>query len=163
MKGIVTIDLIFHFLFFSFLLNGAFDLLKNIEDNSDIESSSDEEDHDLNILPPTEKTNAETNMENYASVDINDGLVHHLTRGLLNLTYYLSMPHKGNKQKSVQHTQPPSQISRKLGSRNGEKDTDLQPTFKSMEASAVLEGWEEIIKAPIHAFRTIFLMNRFYM
>ena len=32
----------------------------NTEDNSDIESFSDKDDHDLAMLPPTEKANAET-------------------------------------------------------------------------------------------------------
>ena len=47
-------------LFYSYSLNGATDLLMNTEDNSDIESSSDKDDHDLAMLPPTEKANAET-------------------------------------------------------------------------------------------------------
>ena len=47
-------------LFHSYSLNGATDLLMNTEDNSDIESSSDKDDHDLAMLPPTEKANAET-------------------------------------------------------------------------------------------------------
>ena len=34
----------------------------NTEDNSDTDSSSDENDHDLAMLPPTEKANAETDM-----------------------------------------------------------------------------------------------------
>ena len=32
----------------------------NTEGNSDIESFSDKDDHDLAMLPPTEKANAET-------------------------------------------------------------------------------------------------------
>ena len=43
------------FLFFSFSLNDAIDFLMNTEDNSDIESSSDEDDHDSAMLPPIEK------------------------------------------------------------------------------------------------------------
>ena len=38
----------------------------NTEDNSDIESSSDEDDHDLAMLPPIEKANAETEMDSDA-------------------------------------------------------------------------------------------------
>ena len=74
------------FLFFSFSLNDGIDFLMNIEDNSDIESSSDEDDHDLAMLPPIEKANAETDTDSDASDDMNDGFVHHLPRGLLNST-----------------------------------------------------------------------------
>ena len=63
MKQIVTTCLMLFFLFFSFSLNDAIDFLMNTEDNSDIESSSDENDHDLAILPPIEKANAETDMD----------------------------------------------------------------------------------------------------
>ena len=58
----------------------------NTEDNSDIESSSDEDDHDLAMLPPIENANAETDMDSDASDDMNDGLVHHLPKRLLNST-----------------------------------------------------------------------------
>ena len=52
------------FLFFSFSLNDAIDFLMNTEDNSVIESSSDEDDHDLAMLPPIEKANnAETDID----------------------------------------------------------------------------------------------------
>ena len=60
--------------------------LLNTEDNSDIESSSDEGDQDLTILPVTEKGNAETDKGSDSSDDMNDGLVHHLPRCLLNST-----------------------------------------------------------------------------
>ena len=70
------------FLFFSFSLNDAIDFLMNTEHNSAIESSSDEEDHDLAMLPPIEKTNAETDMDSDASDDMNDSLVQHLSRRL---------------------------------------------------------------------------------
>ena len=72
------------FLFFSFSLNNSIDFLVTTEDNSDMESSSDEEDHDLAVLPPIEKANAETDIESDASDDMNDDLVHHLRRCLLN-------------------------------------------------------------------------------
>ena len=73
------------FLFFSFSLNDPIDFLMNTEDNSDIESSSDEDDHDLAMLPPVENANAETDMDNDTSDDMNDGgLVHYLPRRLLN-------------------------------------------------------------------------------
>ena len=70
------------FLFFSFSLNDAIDFLMNTERNSAIESSSDEEDHDLAMLPPIEKANAETDMDSDASDDMNDSLVQHLSRCL---------------------------------------------------------------------------------
>ena len=60
--------------------------LLNTEDSSDIESSSDEGNQDLAILPVTEKWNAETDKKSDASDDMNDGLVHHLQRCLLNST-----------------------------------------------------------------------------
>ena len=42
----------------NFSLNDAIDFLMNTEDNSDIESSSDEDNRDLAMLPPFEKVNA---------------------------------------------------------------------------------------------------------
>ena len=65
------------FLFFSFPLNDAIDFLMSTEDNSDIESSWDEGNHDLALLPQIEKANAETDMDSDASDDMNDGFVHH--------------------------------------------------------------------------------------
>ena len=62
----------------SFSLNDAIDLLINTEDNIHVETSSDEDDHDLAMLPPTEKANAETDMESDASDGMNDGHVQHL-------------------------------------------------------------------------------------
>ena len=53
------------------------------EDNSDIDSSSGEGEHDLDMLLPIEKANAETDMDNDATDDMNNGLVHHLSRRLL--------------------------------------------------------------------------------
>ena len=128
----------------------------NTEDKSDIESSSDKDDHDLTMLPPTEKANAETYMDSDASDDLNDGLVHHLPRHLLNSTCDSSLLDKGNKQKSVQCTQPPSKKSRKSAARNWKKGTDLKSTLKLSEASAVLEEWKEIIKSPIDTFKAVF-------
>ena len=55
------------FFFFSFSLNDAIDFLMSTEDKSDIESSSDEDNHDLAMLPPNEKANAETDMDSDAS------------------------------------------------------------------------------------------------
>ena len=72
------------FLLFRISLNDAIDLLMNTEGNSDIESSLDEDDHDLAMLFPIGKTNAETGMDSDVSDDVNDGLVHHLPRRLLN-------------------------------------------------------------------------------
>ena len=63
------------FLIFSFSLNDAIDFLINTEDNSDIEISSDEDYHNLSVVVPIEKGNAETNMDSDASDDMNDGLV----------------------------------------------------------------------------------------
>ena len=73
--------------FFSSSLKDAIDLLMNTEDNSDIEGSSNEDDHDLAMLPPVENGNAETDMDSDKSDAMNDGgLVHHLPRRLLNST-----------------------------------------------------------------------------
>ena len=90
--------------FFSFSLNDSIDILMNTEDNSDIKSSSDEDNHDLAMLPPIEKANAGTDMDSNASGDMNDGLVHHLPRHLLNSTSDSSLLDKGNKEKSLQCT-----------------------------------------------------------
>ena len=46
--------------------------------NTDLESSSDEDNHNLVMLPPIEKANAKTDMDSDASDDMNGGLVHHL-------------------------------------------------------------------------------------
>ena len=81
MKQIVTICLMF-FLFFSFSVNDAIDFLMNTQDNSGIESSSAEDDHDLAMLSPVEKANAETDMDSDACGDMNGGLVHHVPRSL---------------------------------------------------------------------------------
>ena len=117
MEQIVTICLML-FLFFSLPLNDAIDFLMNTADNSDIESSSDEDDHDLAMLPPIQKANAETDMDSDGSDDMNDGLLHHLPRRLLNSTCHLSLLDKGNKQEYVQQTQPPNKKSRKSAARN---------------------------------------------
>ena len=97
------------FLFFSFSLSNAIEFLTNTEYNSDIESSSDGDDQDLAMLPQIEKADAETDMHSDESDDMNDGLVHHLPRRLLNSTCDSSLLDKGNKQKSVQRVQPPNQ------------------------------------------------------
>ena len=72
MKRIVTIGWCLLFYFFSFSLNDAIHFLINTEDNNDIESSSDEEDHDLALLPPIERENTETDMDSDASDDMNE-------------------------------------------------------------------------------------------
>ena len=144
------------FLFFSFSLNDAIDFLMNTEYNNDIESSSDGDDHDLAMLPPVDKANAETDTDSDASVDMKYGLVHHLPRCLLNKTCHSSLLDKGKKQKSVQRTQPPNKKSRKSAARNWKKDTDLQSTLKLLEASAVPEEWNEIIKSPIDLIKAMF-------
>ena len=64
------------------------------------------------MMPPIEKANAETDMDSDASDDMNDGFVHHLPRRLLNSTYDSSLLDKGNKQKSVQRTQPQIEIKK---------------------------------------------------
>ena len=119
-------------------------------------SSSDEDHHDLAILPSIEKANAEIDMDSGVSDDTNDGLAHHLPRRLLNSTCDSSLLDKGNKQKSVQHIQPPNKKSRKSAARNWKKGTDFQPTLKLSEASAVPEEWKEIIKSPTDAFKAMF-------
>ena len=63
---------------------------------------------------------------------------------------------KGNKQKSMQRTQPPNKRSRKSTARNWGESTDLQSTLKLSKASAVPEDWKEIIKSPIDAFKAMF-------
>ena len=50
-------------------MNNAIDFLMNTEDNSSRESSSDEDDHNLVMFSPTEKANAETDIESYACDD----------------------------------------------------------------------------------------------
>ena len=130
----------------------------NTDDNSDIDSFSDEDDHDLAMLLPIEKANAETDMDSDASDDMNDVLVHHLPRRLANSTDS-SLLDKGNKQKSMQRTQPPNKKSKKSAARNWKKGTDLQPTLKLSEASAVPEEWKEIFKPPIDAFKAMFSEN----
>ena len=82
------------------------------------------------MLPPIEKANAETDMDSDPSDDMNDGLVHHLPRRLLNSTCDSRLLNKGNKQKSVQRIQPPSKKSRKPAARKWKKGTDWQPTLK---------------------------------
>ena len=115
------------FLFFTFSLNDAIDFLMNTEDNSDIESFSNEDDYDLAMLPLIKKANAETDMVSDASDDMNDGLVHHLPWWLLNSTFESSLLKKRNQEKSVQRTQAPNKKSRKSATRNWKKDADLQP------------------------------------
>ena len=138
------------FLFYSFSLNDGIDFLMNAED------SSDEDNHDLAMLPPIEKANAEIHMGSGASDDMSDDFVHHLPRHLLNSTCDSSLLDEGNKQKFVLRTQSPNKKSRKSAARNWKKDTDLQPTLKLSEASAVLEEWKEIIKSPIDVFKAMF-------
>ena len=75
----------------------------NIEDNSDIESSSD----DLVMLPPIEKANAETDTDSDASDDMNDGFVHHLPRSLLNSTCdSICLTKKMNRKICATHSTP---------------------------------------------------------
>ena len=67
------------------------------------------------------KGNAETDIDSNASNDMNDGLLNHLPRPLLNLTCDSSLLDKGNKQKSVQSTQLPNKRSIKSDARNWKK------------------------------------------
>ena len=108
-------------LFFSFSLNDAIDFLMSTGDNSDIESSSDEDDHDLAMLPPIEKADDETDIDSYASDDMNDGLVHHLPRRLLNSRCDSSLLDKGSKHTSVQRTQPQIRNQENQLQKNGKK------------------------------------------
>ena len=108
------------------------------------------------MLPPNEKANAETYMDSNASDDLDDGLVHHLPRRLLNSSCELSLLDKGNKQKSVERTQLPNKKSRKSGARNCKKSTDLLPILKLLEAIAVPEEWNEINKSPNDVFKAMF-------
>ena len=75
-----------HYDTFYFFFNDAIDLLKNTEDNSDVERSSNEDEHDLFTLPPVKKANSQTDIGSDASDDMKDGVVHHLSRCLLNST-----------------------------------------------------------------------------
>ena len=86
MKRIVSICLMLLFYFLAFSLNDAIDFLMSTDYKSDIESSSDQVDHDLAMLPAIEKATAVNDMENDASDDMNDGFVHHFSRHLLNST-----------------------------------------------------------------------------
>ena len=95
-------------------------------------------------------------MHSDASDDMNDVLVQDLPECLLASTCDLNLSGKGNKQKSVQCTQPANKKSRKSAARNQKKGYDLQPTLKLLEASAVPEEWKEIIKSSIDAFKAIF-------
>ena len=108
------------------------------------------------MLPPNEKAKAETYMDSNASDDLDDGLVHHLPRRLLNSSCELSLLDKGNKQKSVERTQLPNKKSRKSGARNCKKSTDLLPILKISEASAVPEEWNEINKSLNDVFKAMF-------
>ena len=121
----------------------------NTEDNSDIKSSSDEGDHDLTMVLPID-------MDSDVSDDMNDGLVHHLPRRLLNSTCDSILLDKETKQKYVQRTQPPIKESRKSAARNWKKGTDLQQTLRLSEVNAVSEEWKELIKSPTGAFKPMF-------
>ena len=147
----------YYYFFFivSFSLNEAIDFLMNTEDDSDIESSSDEDDHHFVMQPPIENAKAETDMDSDASDDMNDGLVHHLPRRLLNSTCDSSLIGRGNKQKS-QCPKPSNKKSRKSAARNWKKDIDLQPTLRLSETKAIPQEWKETIKSPIDAFRAMF-------
>ena len=63
---------------------------------------------------------------------------------------------KENKQKSEQRTQTPNKKSGRSAARNWKKGTDLQPTLKILEASAVPEKWKELFKSPIDPFKAMF-------
>ena len=63
---------------------------------------------------------------------------------------------KENKQKSEQRTQTPNKKSGRSAARNWKKGTDLQPTLKMLEASAVPEEWKELFKSPIDPFKAMF-------
>ena len=115
-----------NFLFYSFSLNDAIDFLINTEDNSDRESSSDEDDHDLAMLPPIEK----------ASDDMNDGLAHHLPRRSVNSTCELSLLDNRNLCNALK---PQIKNQENQLQETGKKNTDLQPTLTLSEASAVPE------------------------
>ena len=77
------------------------------------------------MLSPIERANAENDIDSNASDNMN-GLMHHLPRHLLNSACDLSLIYKGNKQKSVQHTQPLNKKSRKAAARNWKRGNDLQ-------------------------------------
>ena len=93
----------------------------NTEDNSDIESSSDEDNHDLPMLPPIEKANTKTDMVTDSLYDMNDGLVHHLPRPLLNSTCNSSLLDKEKKTRNLCNT---------LNSQIRNQENQLQETGK---------------------------------
>ena len=103
------------------------------EDNRDIETSTDEDDHDLAMVPPVEKVNAETDMDSDAWYDMSDGLVHHLPRRLVNSTFDWSLLDKGNKQKSVQPTQPPNKNNKNISWKNLEKRRWFTANFETIK------------------------------
>ena len=107
------------------------------------------------MLPPIRKENAEIDMDSDTSDDMNDGVVHHLPRRLLNSTCDSSLLEKGNKQKSVQHTQQPIKKSSKSDAENWEKKA-LTFSQVQLEASTVPEEWKEITKSPIDACKPMF-------
>ena len=94
---------------------------------------------------------------------MNNGLVHCLPGRLLKPACDSSLLDKGNKQKSVQCTQPPNKKSRKSAIRSWKIGTDLQLTLKLSEASVVPEEWKEIIKSLIMRSKLCFLMTWFCM
>ena len=93
----------------------------NTEDNSDIEISLDEEDSELAMLPPIEKVNAETDMDSDALDDMNNGLVHHLWRCLLNSACGVSLFDKEINKNLCNALNPPNRKSRKSAARYWKK------------------------------------------
>ena len=71
-------------------------------------------------------------MDSDASDDLNDGLVHHLPRRLLNSTCDSSLLDKGNKQKPVQRTQPPKEGINKVRRKKLEENHWLAANFETI-------------------------------
>ena len=82
-------------------MNKAIGFLTNNQDESDLESSSNDDEYDLAMLPPIGKSNAEADMGSDVSDDMDESLVHPLSMCLLNLACGSSLLDKQNKEKAV--------------------------------------------------------------
>ena len=109
------------------------------EDNSDVERSSNEDEHDLFTLPPVKKANSETDIGSDASDDMKDGVVHHLSRRLLNSTCDSNLLDKGKSRNLCNALNHPIRNQKKSAARNWKKGSVLQPNLKISEASDVIE------------------------
>ena len=133
-------------------LNEAIDIFMNNQDESDLESSSSDGEYNLAMLLPNEKSNAVTDMDSDASDDMNEGLVNHLPRSLLNSACRSSLLNKQNKEKAVKAKKPPKNNQHS----NMWEMSLICTTLKVSESGNVPEEWKETIKTPADAFSIIF-------